>query len=119
VTNAKTELTGLARAHILWPGLACSFLVVGMQERDMGVVLCANVDAETQGMISRKTKVIGSSFIHEGEAAGRSRVPGISRNHIKNGLQLRHEFGPFFGLPPFIDVDSYAIPLDDASLSIT
>ena len=27
-------------------------------------------------------KVIRSSFIHEGEAAGRSRVPSIGRNHI-------------------------------------
>src|SRR6266481_6048243 len=47
VTNSKTKFTGLARAYIDWPGFACPLLVVRMQKRDMGVPLCANVDAET------------------------------------------------------------------------
>src|SRR3954451_9094301 len=81
-----------------------------MQQRDMGVPLCANVDAETQGMIFRKTEVIRSSFIHEGEAAGRSPVPGIRRKHIQNGLQLCQESGLFFGLLAFINVDSHLPP---------
>ena len=85
----------------------------------MGVPLRANVDAETQRMILGKTKVIRRSFVHEGEPAGWSRVPGMSRNDIQSGLQLRHESGPFFGLLAFVDVDRHAIPLDDASLSIT
>src|ERR1700752_4420466 len=84
-----------------------------MQQRDMSVPLCANVDAETQGMIFRKAKVIRSSFIHEGEPAGRSRVPGIRRNHVQSGSQLGRESGLF------IDVNSHAVPVDDASLSIT
>src|SRR5271168_333605 len=58
-------------------------------------------------MIVRKTKVIGGSFIHEGEAAGRSRIPGVSRNHVENGLQLR-----------FIDIDRQPIPLNDAAVPI-
>jgi hypothetical protein len=40
-----------------------------MQQWDVGVPRRANVDTETQGMIFRKTKVIRSSFIHEGERA--------------------------------------------------
>src|SRR6266404_7948777 len=78
----------------------------------MVVPLCANVDAETQGMIFRKTKVFCSSFIHEGEAAGRSRVPSIRRNHIESGLQLCQESRLFFGLLAFIKVDSH-LPLSN------
>src|SRR5580658_10454583 len=69
-----------------------------MQKPDMGVPRYADVDAETQGMIFRKTKVVRSSFIHEGEAAGRICVPGIRRNYIQSGLQLGGGSGLFFGL---------------------
>src|SRR6266850_4070771 len=81
-----------------------------MQQRDMGVPLCANVDAETQGMILGKTEVIRSSFIHKSEPAGRSRVPGIRRNHIQSGSELCQESGLFFGLLAFISVDSHLPP---------
>ena|SRR6516225_1255208 len=60
-------------------------------------------------MIFRTTKVIRSSFIHEGEPAGRSRVPGIRGNHIYSGLQLCRDFGLFFGPLAFIDVNSQAL----------
>src|SRR5271165_7606433 len=49
-------------------------------------------------MIFRKTKEISSSFVHEGEGAGRSRVPSISGNHIQSGLQVSRETWLFFGL---------------------
>jgi hypothetical protein len=38
-----------------------------MQQRDMGVPLGANVDAEAEGMIFREIKVVRSSLIHKGE----------------------------------------------------
>src|SRR5260370_15974708 len=59
-----------------------------MQQPDMGVPSSANADAETQGMIFWKTKVVRRASIHEGETAGRRRVPGMCRDHIQSGLQL-------------------------------
>src|SRR6476660_3145897 len=81
-----------------------------MQQRNMGVPRCANVDAETKGMIFRKAEVIRGSFIQKSEPAGRSRVPGIRRNHIQSGLQLRRESRLIFGLLAFINVDSHLPP---------
>src|SRR5712692_3335291 len=82
VTNSKTPLTALTRAQTGRPIFLCFFAVVRMHEGKMGVPLCANVDAETQRMIFRKSKVVRSSFVHEGEPAGRRRVPGMRGNHI-------------------------------------
>jgi hypothetical protein len=67
-----------------------------MQQSERVVPFRANVDAETQGIIFRDTKIFRSSVVHEGERAARSRVPGICRKHIQNGLQLRHESGRIF-----------------------
>src|SRR5258705_6214399 len=82
VTNSKTPLTALTRAQTGRPISLCFCAVVRMHEGKMGVPLCANVDAETQRMIFRKTKVVRSSFVHEGEPAGRRGVPGMRGNHI-------------------------------------
>jgi hypothetical protein len=81
VTNSKTPLTALARAQTGRPIFLCFSAVVRMHEGKMGVPLCANVDAETQRVIFRKTKVVRSSFVHKGEPAGRRRVPGKRGNH--------------------------------------
>jgi hypothetical protein len=54
-----------------------------MQQRDMGVPLGANVDAETQGMIFRETKVIRSSFIHEGERRTEPRTKYVPESHLE------------------------------------
>src|ERR1700759_3567400 len=89
-----------------------------MQKRDMGVPLRANVDAEAQGMILRKTKVVGGPPVDEGETAGRRRVPGMRGNHVQRGLQLCGRSRLLFGLPGFIDVDRHAVPMDDAALLI-
>jgi hypothetical protein len=59
----------------------------------MGIPLCACVDAESKGMVFRETKIIRSSFIYEGERAGRSSVLGIRRNYVESGLQLCFELG--------------------------
>jgi len=42
-------------------------------------------------MVRRQTDVIRTPFIHEGEPAGRSGVPRVSRNLIERGLQLRRK----------------------------
>ena len=57
----------------------------------MGIPRSDDVDSETEGMVLRETEVVRSSFIHEGERAGRSSVPGIRRNYIESGLQLCFE----------------------------
>jgi hypothetical protein len=36
----------------------------------------------------RQTQVLRTSFVHEGERAGRSSVPCVSRNDVERGLQL-------------------------------
>src|ERR1700729_3226042 len=90
-----------------------------MQQRQRVVPLCANIDAETQGMIFRNAKVIRSSLVHEGARAARSRIPGIHRKHVWIGLQLCRGSGPFSSPLGIIDVDRQAIPLDNASLPIT
>ena len=64
-------------------------LVVRVQQGDMGIPLSANVDSETERVVFGKAKVIRSSFIYEGERAGRSSVPGIRRNYVERGSQLR------------------------------
>src|ERR1700739_62339 len=80
--NSNNPLPAFARAPTGRPILLCFFAVVRRHEGKMGVPLCANVDAETQRMIFRKTKVVRSSFVHEGEPAGRRGVPGVRGNHI-------------------------------------
>src|SRR5258708_11137412 len=110
VTNSKTPLTALACAETGRPVFLCFCAVVRMHEGKMGVPLCANVDAETQRMIFRKTEVVRSSFVHEGEPAGRRRVPSMRWNHIQSGLQLCQVSGLVFGLLACVDVQSHLPP---------
>ena len=80
ITHSKTPLTPLACTQTSRPIFLCFFAVVGMHEGKMGVPLCANVDAKTQGMTFRETKVV--RVIYEGEPARWRRVPGVRGNHI-------------------------------------
>ena len=52
----------------------------------MRIPLSASIDAEPERMVFRETEVIRTSFIHEGERAGRDSVPGVRRNQIKSDL---------------------------------
>jgi hypothetical protein len=57
-------------------------MVVWMEKRNVRIPICADIDAEPQGMVSGQTKVIRLSLIHEREPAGRISVLGVRRNHI-------------------------------------
>jgi hypothetical protein len=52
----------------------------------MGIPRCASIDAEPERMVFWEAKVIRTSFIQEGESAGRDSVPGMRRNQIKSEL---------------------------------
>src|SRR5689334_4496110 len=62
-----------------------------MQECEMGVPRGPGLDTESQQMVAREAEVIRASRIYEDEPAGRSRVPGVGRNLVEGGLQLRLE----------------------------
>src|SRR6266404_8533 len=86
----------------------------------MGIPISANFDSKTQRMVFRETKVIRSSFIHEGERAGRAGVPCIRRNDIESGLQLCFERRVFFfGTFAILDFYARAVPFDDLSQFIS
>src|ERR1700686_1616669 len=53
----------------------------------MSVPRCAGLDPEPKRVILREAEIIRASFVYEGERAGRSRVPGVRRDHIERGLQ--------------------------------
>src|SRR5262249_24270061 len=55
----------------------------------MRITLCAGNDAVAERMVFREAKVIRTSFIQEDECAGRDSVPGMRRNQIKSGLEVR------------------------------
>src|SRR5260221_7991311 len=60
-----------------------------MQHRDMRVPRSVRDASSSKRMIRRQTQVVRQSLVHEGEPAGRTGVPGVSRNHVERGLQLR------------------------------
>ena len=73
-----------------------------MQQRDMGVPRCARVDSQAQRMVTRETEVIRAAGVDEGEPAGGIRVPGVGRDLVERGLQLRgvnHERQIYGALP--------------------
>src|SRR6476661_6671228 len=62
-----------------------------MQECEMGIPRGAGFDTESHRMVARETEVIRATRIDEGEPAGRTRIPGVGRNLVEGGLQLRLE----------------------------
>ena len=70
-----------------------------MQKEEMGVPLCAHVDTETETMIVRETEIIRMSFIYKSERAMRISVPGVRRNYVEGGSQLRLK-GHYAGFGP-------------------
>src|SRR4029077_11365683 len=62
-----------------------------MHKRDMGVARGAGVDPQAQRMVTRETEVIRATGIDEGEPARGIRVPGVGRDLIERGLQLRRK----------------------------
>src|SRR5882724_3556526 len=60
-----------------------------MQQCDMGVPRGAGVDPQAQRMVTGETEVIRGTRIYEREPAGGIRVPGVGRDLVERGLQLR------------------------------
>src|SRR5436190_6164852 len=60
-----------------------------MQKCKMGVPGRVRLGTESQRMVARQTEVVGAACIDEREPAGGVRVPGVSRNLVECGLQLR------------------------------
>src|SRR5258708_30907174 len=89
-----------------------------MHKGDMGIPRCASIDSQTERMIFRDTKVIRTSFIHEGEGAGRSSVPGMRWNHIESGLQLCFGRRGGFDTLAVLDVDTRSKPFHDVSVFV-
>jgi hypothetical protein len=50
----------------------------------VGIPLCTSIRTKPERMVPRKTKVIGTSFVHKSESAGRHRVPRVRRNGIES-----------------------------------
>lgn len=63
-------------------------MVVGMEKGNMGIPRRTVVDAESESIVFRQTKVIRLSLIHEHEPTGGISVPGVRRYHVERGLQL-------------------------------
>src|SRR5690242_16815628 len=60
-----------------------------MQQRDMGVPRSPGVDPQAQRMVGRETEVVRAAGIDEREPAAGIRVPGVGRDLVERGLQLR------------------------------
>src|SRR5690349_7090648 len=69
-----------------------------MQQGDMGVPRGAGVDAQAQRMVTRETEVIRAASIDEREPARGVRVPGVGRDLVERGLQLRRKQGDVRGV---------------------
>ena len=63
--------------------------VVRMHKCEMGVPRRVRLGTESKRMVARETEVVRAACIDEGEPAGGIRVPGVGRNLIERGLQLR------------------------------
>src|SRR5689334_1523839 len=60
-----------------------------MQQCDMGVPRGARVDSQAQRMVAPETEVVRAARVDEREPTGRIGVPGVGRDLIERGLQLR------------------------------
>src|SRR6266481_6560603 len=62
---------------------------VRMHKCKMGVPRRVRLGNESQRMVARETEVVRGACIDEGEPAGGIRVPGVGRDLVERGLQLR------------------------------
>src|SRR5690349_4990349 len=60
-----------------------------MHKCEMGVPCRVRLGTESKGMVARETEVVAAACIDESEPPGRSRVPGVGRDLVERGLQLR------------------------------
>ena len=91
VPSSKARFARGASLQAIGPDASRFVDVVRMQEGEKGVPRGAGLDTESQRMVARETEVIRATRIDEGEPAGRCRVPGVGRNLVEGGLQLRLE----------------------------
>src|SRR5437773_6389867 len=60
-----------------------------MHKCKMGVPGSVRLGTESQRMVARQTEVVRAACIDEREPAGRIRVPGVGRDLVERGLQVR------------------------------
>jgi hypothetical protein len=82
MTDSKGHLARAPGAKTGRPDSACLFVIIRMQKRDVRVPIRTGVFTETERVIYWETKIIGTSFIHKRESAGRKSVPDIRGNHV-------------------------------------